>query len=341
MVRDDKTTKALRKVADGIQDMIHGLCDAREGLDEKRAEWLASVEKIRRDANKQILLFIGSFSAGKSTLLNALLGDNLLPTASSPCTPVATEINLTRGGGHRGRIVEFNGQTTGEKDYGELVKAMVDNSNGGAFLQAHHLELFIDLDLLPDQNHFLANLEKMGTRIVDCPGYDSPYFAIEEIVEEYMQKSSCTFWVSTTRQFGNADDVRRMSILNRKAQRIIPVITMSDLVDETQREQIREKFFEHLSVFFPAHKEPRFVSAHKWIEARGLRKQLDDQGATMSREEREKTRGRADSLEMDAGMQKIIKDIIWGGQSGQCTDSKLKTTLYDLAGLFKDIHKSC
>ena len=341
MVHDEKTMKALQTVTGGIQDLIHGLCDGMEGMDEKRAEWLASVEKIKKEANKQMLLLIGSFSAGKSTLLNALLGENLLPTASSPCTPVATEINFVRGGGHKGRIVEFSGHFTEKKDYGELVKAMVDGSNNGVFLQAHHLELFFDIEQLPDENQFLSSLEKMGTKIVDCPGYDSPYFAIEEIVEEYMQKSSCTFWVSTTKQFGNADDVRRLSLLNMKAQRIIPVITMADLVDDTQRVRIKEKFFEHLAVFFPVYKEPRFISAHKWIEARGVRKQMGNSNGPMSVEEREKTRKQAECLEMEAGLQQIVKDIMWGGQSGQCTDSKFKTTLYDLSGLFKDMHKSC
>jgi len=336
MVRDDKTMKALQQIAGGTQDMIHGLCDAREGMSEKRAEWLATVEKIKRGVTEQTILLVGSFSAGKSTLINALLGENLLPTASSPCTSVTTEINFIRGGGHRGRIVEFSGDAIEKTDYNELVKTMLDDSSKGVFLHTRHVELFFDVEQLSDENHFLSGLEKMGAKIVDCPGYDSPYFAIEDITEEYMRKSNCIFWVSSAKQFGNASDVRRLSLIKKKAHRIIPVITMADLVDDAQREQIKEKFFEHLAVFFPVYKEPRFVSAHKWIEAQGLRKQLNNHP---SGEERSKAREKLESLEMEANLQQIVKDIMWGGQLGHCADSKLKTALHDLSSLFKDIHK--
>jgi len=340
MGRDDKTMTALQKVVEDVQDVIHGLCDEMEGMEAKRAEWLSAAKKIGADANEQMLLLLGSFSAGKSTLLNALLGESLLPTASSPCTSVTTEINFIRGGGHRGRIVEFNGNVI-EEDYGELIKIMVDGSNRDAFLHTRHVELFFDIEQLPAENHFLSSLEKMGTKIVDCPGYDSPYFVIEDITEEYLQKSTCTFWVSSARRFDNADDVRRLSLITGKTHRLIPVITMADLIDDAQREQTREKFFDHLAVFFDLHKEPRFVSARKWIEAQELRKQMDNPSGPMSGEERGTAMKKAETLEMEAGLQQVIKDMIWGGRPGQRKDSKIKMALNDLSGLLKEIYKYC
>jgi len=337
MGRDDRTMDALRKVMVGVKDVINGLCDETEELEAERAEWLTVAQKIEADANKQTLLLLGSFSAGKSTLLNALLGESLLPTASSPCTSVTTEISFVRGGGHRGRIVEFNGNVIEKDDYGELIKTMVDGSSRGVFLQTRHVELFFDIERLPAETHFLTSLEKMGTKIVDCPGYDSPYFALEDITEEYLQKSCCTFWVSSARQFGDADEVRRLSLITGKTHRLIPIITMSDLLDDMRRMQTKEKFFEHLSVFFSLHKEPRFVSAHKWIEARELRKKID----AMPEGEREAATKKAEALEVEAGLQQVIKDMIWGGRPGQRTESRIKAALNDLSGLFKEIYKSC
>ena len=341
MGRDDKTMNALQKVVDDVQDVIHGMCDEMEGMEAKRSEWLTTAKKIGTDANEQVLLLLGSFSAGKSTLLNALLGESLLPTASSPCTSVTTEISFVRGGGHRGRIVEFNGNVIEKDDYSELIKTMVDGSSRGVFLQTRHVELFFDVERLPAETHFLSSLEKMGTKIVDCPGYDSPYFVIEDITDEYLQKSSCTFWVSSARQFGDADEVRKLSLITGKTHRIIPIITMADLLDDVQRIQTKERFFEHLSVFFSMHKEPRFVSAHKWIEARELRKKIDNSTGAMSGEEREKAMKKAEALEMEAGLQQVIKDMIWGGRPGQRTESKIKMALNDLSGLFKEIYKFC
>ena len=44
------------------------------------------------DANLKILI-AGQFKTGKSTIINALLGKNILPAYSTPCTAVITEIN--------------------------------------------------------------------------------------------------------------------------------------------------------------------------------------------------------------------------------------------------------
>ena len=60
------------------------------------AELLASSEELESQIKQwqPTLMFYGFYNAGKSTLLNALLGDDLAKTADQPCTVVVSEFNF-------------------------------------------------------------------------------------------------------------------------------------------------------------------------------------------------------------------------------------------------------
>ena len=77
------------------------ICDT-DGFSEqypfKEEEWNHGFQGITTELNDQIvLLFIGPFSSGKSTFVNALIGKDILPTNDSPCTAVITEIQFKKG----------------------------------------------------------------------------------------------------------------------------------------------------------------------------------------------------------------------------------------------------
>jgi septin family protein len=47
---------------------------------------------VRLDADTFRLMIVGEFKRGKSTLINAMLGDNVLPAKVAPCTGLITEV---------------------------------------------------------------------------------------------------------------------------------------------------------------------------------------------------------------------------------------------------------
>jgi hypothetical protein len=51
-----------------------------------------AAERVRADVFRIVL--IGAFSTGKSTLLNALIGQSVLPAKVNPCTAIATEVHF-------------------------------------------------------------------------------------------------------------------------------------------------------------------------------------------------------------------------------------------------------
>jgi len=63
---------------------------SQHGFETKAGEMLPQAQHIREHVFR--IAVIGEFSAGKSTLLNAILGEKLLPAKMAPCTSASVEI---------------------------------------------------------------------------------------------------------------------------------------------------------------------------------------------------------------------------------------------------------
>ena len=61
------------------------------------------IEQLRQATFK--VLVIGEFKRGKSTFINALLGEKILPSAAAPCTAIISEVKY---GAEKGATIYFN-----------------------------------------------------------------------------------------------------------------------------------------------------------------------------------------------------------------------------------------
>lgn len=239
----------------------------------KEEEWNHGFQGITTELNDQIvLLFIGPFSSGKSTFVNALIGKDILPTNDSPCTAVITEIQFKKGGDHSAKIYRKDGVVE-DREFSQVLD-IINGPTGavGEVASYHHIVLELDTEQLINK-HYEQFIGKV--KIVDCPGYGSKYYSNEEVIAEYMQSSNFTFWMSPCNKFGGSVAKAYLSEIKRKTQTLIPVITKSDLIaDEAERDKIRESFINELGDLFKM-KEIVFVSALKWQESRKLQKSLD------------------------------------------------------------------
>ena len=149
---NQKKLDVLVETTAGLNRQVEDICAVRpEVFSINREEWKKQLAEIRGQIHaNQMILFIGPFSSGKSSFINALLGEDILPTSNRPCTSVVTELSFVEGGGHRGVAVRKDGQATErEYDYASLLK-MVDGPSGaiGESAAYHHIELEFDITQL-------------------------------------------------------------------------------------------------------------------------------------------------------------------------------------------------
>ena len=346
MVTFEKQTELnlIKNIVNTLEESVMDLSSIRPDVYQlKSANWEEELKDIKKELfGEQMLLFIGGFSSGKSTFINALLGSAVLPTAENPCTAIITEVNLVDdNGGHRGTIHYKDGRKEGGR-YADLAKILDGNNHMvGKYAAIHHIELFYDLccadDNNSEDNECLRTLKNMGIKIIDTPGYESKWGLDEDVLDEYITRASHTFWFSPADRLGGEYAYRKLSKIKRKATTVIPVITMSDKVDVSEHEKIKLDFDDHLGELF-SHREPCFISAIKMIEAVKIMREVNEKGITGSSKEKALTDARL--LAEESRVESIAYAIINAGDQKQVINSKVKLAVMRLTDFCSTMKKS-
>jgi len=146
------------------------------------------------------LVVLGEFSRGKSSLVNALLGIELLPTALQATTAINTFVRMLPPG-HSDRFLRIHfqdGRTVQEipwTDDAALERwgTELDESNADVRKTLDYIEAFMDHPLL-----------EKGLVLVDTPGLQAVMKHHEAITRKAIAESHIALWVQNTTQLGGA-----------------------------------------------------------------------------------------------------------------------------------------
>lgn len=135
-------------------------------LDKSKAKLIASIKE-----RELLVPVVGGFSAGKSTALNAFLGEDILSVAITPETALATELRYTEGQAY----------AQGVRENGENQKLSLDEF---ATLKERASEFaYVRLYL---NNTKLKDIEPLI--LVDMPGFDAPLELHNKAIMEYLAR---------------------------------------------------------------------------------------------------------------------------------------------------------
>lgn len=149
--------------------------------------------------------FIGGFSSGKSTLVNALIGEPLLSTEVTPETAVAAEIRYganTKFTGHLG-----NGQTT------QVTREQIEENQLSMLLPKGWLAIEMPSDTLASTSQLV---------LVDMPGWGSGVEAHHKVIDDYASRS-LAYAVVVSAEEGTLRESLRLA-LNELALQEKPVV---------------------------------------------------------------------------------------------------------------------
>jgi len=162
----------------------------------------------------------GRFKAGKSSLLNSLVGRDVLPADVLPATSVITR--LRHGSSERATLQQLDGRTV-EVPPTSLAEYVTEGGNPG---NARGIAR-VDVELP-------ALAAYPGLRFVDTPGSGSVYEAGTRVSRDWLPRTGVALVAVSCEQPLGEDDVALLRRLSALTPEIVVVLTKADLLDQTQ-----------------------------------------------------------------------------------------------------------
>lgn len=195
------------------------------------ANTTTEISAIQESVQRQELLVpvVGTFSAGKSTLINKILGEDMLPTAITPETSLAMELRYSS-----------EPHIEAVREDGSVVRYEVNQIKQvtAEAAQFSHARLYLE-------NTRIRDLEPLV--LVDMPGFDSPLDAHNKAIMAYVDRG-CHYLVMASVQEGTVSKslMRRIREIAQLGRGLSVFLTKSDLKPRGDLENLVAHFKETL-----------------------------------------------------------------------------------------------
>lgn len=174
------------------------------------------------------IVVVGEFSAGKSTLLNALMGERILPSFTNETTATVNFLRHSEkaSNGEAGRVYYNNGDEESLKDATlATIEKFVSTRGDDVAKKVDHLDLYLDSEFLKD-----------GVTLVDSPGLNGVADGHREITEAQILKSHASIFLFNSDHPGSKTDFEFLHDLQSRVKTIIFVLNKIDEIKEEEGE---------------------------------------------------------------------------------------------------------
>ena len=182
------------------------------------------IDKLRE--NRFNLVVLGAFKRGKSTLINALLGEAVLPTAIVPLTSVVTIL----GYGEQLDIrVHFHNGETRQISKSALVDYITEKGNPQNRKGVREVDITYPSEYLRD-----------GVRIIDTPGVGSVYSHNTEVAYNYLPQVDAAIFVVTVDPPLSAAEQEFLKDIREYVHKLFFVLNKIDYVEAAEQQEALE-----------------------------------------------------------------------------------------------------
>lgn len=219
--------KVKLELAGLIRDVIVP-AEADEHLREEGQELLARLAEDRFN-----VAVVGRFSRGKTSLMNAVLGTDRLPTGILPLTSVLT---MVRYGSHEQVLVYFgHGSLPREIPLDQLADYVTQERNPGNRKGVAYVEVQIPSETL-----------RRGFSFVDTPGLGSPIAASDAITAGFFPEMDAVVVVTSFEAALSAEEIEFLRQAMQGARKTFLVINKLDLTSGEERDKVIQYVEERL-----------------------------------------------------------------------------------------------
>jgi len=198
------------------------LLDLAGELAPERSRYELAQAAKRLSEDRLNLVVVGEFKRGKSTLINALLERDLLPTGVVPLTSIIT---LVRYGKQERLLVRFLDGSESEHPLHELTSFVTEAENPG-----NERSVEIAIVELPD------SLLEHGLQLVDTPGIGSVHVHNTETARRFFPQIDAAMIVLTAEQPLSGDERQLLAELAERTPRLFYVVNKVDVLEPGEQE---------------------------------------------------------------------------------------------------------
>jgi GTPase SAR1 family protein len=178
------------------------------------------------DQNRFHMVVVGQFKRGKTSFLNALLGESILPVAILPLTSVVTVLRY--GNERRAEVIFHSGERL-DIATERLADFVTESGNPENAKGVEHVEVFHP-----------GPLFRAGVTLVDTPGIGSIYAHNTQVTYDFLPRIDAAIFVTSPEPPVTAAEIELLSALASEVPKIFVVMNKTDLFPAPQIAEVLE-----------------------------------------------------------------------------------------------------
>lgn len=167
----------------------------------------------------------GRFNRGKSSLMNAILGMDRLPTGVVPLTSVITSVRY--GTSERALLDYYGSGLRGEAKLADLPSLVTEKGNPGNIKRIRAAEIQLPAEIL-----------RRGFYFVDTPGLGSAIFENSQTTEQFIPEIDVLILVTSYESPLTEDEIRFLRQASQSVRAVFVVVNKQDTANPETRQEV-------------------------------------------------------------------------------------------------------
>ena len=207
-----------------LQEIINKLQTAKSELQQQGrfSQYAEGLDAIITHTSEPLMLMVmGSFSTGKSSFINALVGEEIAAVEAKPTTAVVTKLCY---GAQDKLLLHFRDgsvKTATPKEFNRMTAVNDEAQLNAIHEKLDYVERQMPIDILKQIS------------IIDSPGLNDVAEKHSEATERFVNKADTVLWMFSTVQLGTREEMAAMDKLTPRLKPIA-IVNKMDLIDEEE-----------------------------------------------------------------------------------------------------------